>query len=118
MLSKELSPVDWSLSAREVHNKIRGLSPWPSATAKLGGKTVKLLRSVLTEERGTKPGEIVRADKRLLVACGDLRCIEILQLQAENKKRCPPPITCGAIMWKRAVCLNKTERDRYAVFLL
>ena len=31
MLSKELSPVDWSLSAREVHNKIRGLSPWPSA---------------------------------------------------------------------------------------
>ena len=89
MLSKELSPVDWSLSAREVHNKIRGLSPWPSATAKLGGKTVKLLRSVLTEERGTKPGEIVRADKRLLVACGDLRCIEILQLQAENKKAMP-----------------------------
>lgn len=89
MLSKELSPVDWSLSAREVHNKIRGLSPWPSATTKLGGKTVKLLRSVLTEERGTKPGEIVRADKRLLVACGDLRCIEILQLQAENKKAMP-----------------------------
>ena len=55
----------------------------------IGGKTVKLLRSVLTEERGTKPGEIVRADKRLLVACGDLRCIEILQLQAENKKAMP-----------------------------
>lgn len=50
---------------------------------------MKLLRSMLTEERGTKPGEIVRADKRLLVACGDLRCIEILQLQAENKKAMP-----------------------------
>lgn len=89
MLSKELSPVDWTLSAQEVHNKIRGLSPWPCATAKFQGKTIKLLRSVLTQEKGTKAGEVVVSDKKLLIACGDLRCIEITLLQAENKKAMP-----------------------------
>lgn len=89
MLSKEMSPTDWNLSARDVHNKIRGLSPWPSATARLAGKTVKLIGSALTDEYGSKPGEVVAADKRLLVACGDLRCIEITVLQAENKKAMP-----------------------------
>lgn len=86
MLSKELSPIDWNCSAKEVHNKIRGLSPWPSANAILGGKKVKIHKSVLAPEKGTKAGEIVASDKRLVVACGDLNCIEILELQAEGKK--------------------------------
>ena len=86
MLSKELSPVDWNMSASEIHNKIRGLSPWPSANTTLGGKKIKLHKSVLAPEKGSKPGEIIVADKRLVVTCGDLNCIEILELQAEGKK--------------------------------
>lgn len=86
MLSKELSPIDWTMSARQVHNKIRGLSPWPSANAKLNGKTVKIHKSVLSDAKGNAAGEIVEAGKRLVVACGDLNCIEILNLQAEGKK--------------------------------
>ena len=86
MLSKELSPIDWNMSAKEVHDKIRGLCPWPSANAMLGGKKVKIHKSVLAPEKGTKAGEIVCADKRLVVACGNLDCIEILELQAEGKK--------------------------------
>lgn len=86
MLSKELSPIDWSCSAQEIHNKIRGLCPWPSANASLGGKKIKIHKSILAPEKGTKAGEIVCADKRLVVACGDLNCIEILELQAEGKK--------------------------------
>ena len=86
MLSKELSPIDWNLSAKEVHNKIRGLSPWPSANAKLNGKTVKIHKSVLADGKGKSAGEIVESGKRLVVACGDLNCIEILTLQAEGKK--------------------------------
>ena len=86
MLSKELSPIDWTMTAQQVHNKIRGLSPWPSANAVLGGKKVKIHKSVLAPEKGTKPGEVVVADKRLVVACGDLNCIEILEIQAEGKK--------------------------------
>ena len=86
MLSKELSPIDWNLSAKEIHNKIRGLSPWPSANAKLCGKTVKIHKSVLTDDKGGNAGEIIRADKRLVVSCGDNKCIEILELQAEGKR--------------------------------
>lgn len=86
MLSKELSPIDWNLSAKEVHNKIRGLSPWPSANAKLNGKTVKIHKSLVAEEKGSAPGQIIETGKRLVVCCGDLNCIEILNLQAEGKK--------------------------------
>ena len=86
MLSKELSPIDWNCSASEIHNKIRGLSPWPSANAKLCGKTVKIHKSVLADGKGKAAGEIVESGKRLIVSCGDLNCIEILNLQAEGKK--------------------------------
>lgn len=86
MLSKDLSPIDWNCSAKDIHNKIRGLSPWPSANAKLNGKTVKIHRSILAPEKGTYAGQIVETGKRLVVCCGDMNCIEILNLQAEGKK--------------------------------
>ncbi len=89
MLSKELSPIDWNLSAKDVHNKIRGLSPWPSANAKLNGKTVKIHMSVLSDIKGNAAGQIVEAGKRLVVCCGDMSCIEILNIQAEGKKAMP-----------------------------
>lgn len=86
MLSKELSPIDWNLTAREVHNKIRGLSPWPSACAVLNGKKVKIHKSILAAETGESAGEVVENVKRLVVACGDGKCVEILTIQAEGKK--------------------------------
>ena len=86
MLSKELSPIDWNASAREVHNKIRGLSPWPSATAVLGGKKVKIHKSILVTDAAKSAGEVVENGKRLVVSCGDGKCIEILNIQAEGKK--------------------------------
>ena len=86
MLSKELSPIDWSMTAQQMHNKIRGLSPWPSANATLGGKKVKIHKSVIAPEKGSRAGEVVVCDKRLVVCCGDMNCIEILNLQAEGKK--------------------------------
>ncbi len=89
MLSKELSPIDWNLSAKEVHNKIRGLSPWPTANAKLNGKTVKIHKSVLSDAKGSAAGQIVETGKKLVVCCGDMNCIEILNLQAEGKKAMP-----------------------------
>ncbi len=86
MLSKELSPIDWTMTAQQVHNKIRGLSPWPSANTRFNGKTVKIHKSVLSDLKGKTAGEIINADKKLVVSCGDGNCIEILNLQAEGKK--------------------------------
>ena len=86
MLSKELSPIDWNLTAREVHNKIRGLCPWPSATAVLNGKKVKIHQSVISGCKGGNAGEVIENGKKLIVSCGDGNCIEILNIQAEGKK--------------------------------
>lgn len=88
MLSKELCPIDFSKSAIEIHNLIRGLSPWPVATTKVNGKLLKIHKSkILNETTMKKNGEVVDNNNRLVVACGDGICIEILELQAEGKKR-------------------------------
>ncbi|MBR0541412.1 MAG: methionyl-tRNA formyltransferase [Clostridia bacterium] len=88
MLTKELCPVDFTKSAQEVHNSIRGLSPWPVATAVLDGKKVKIHSSVLSQFIAqAQAGEIVRADGALTVMCGDGKCIDITEIQLEGKKK-------------------------------
>ncbi len=88
ILTKELCPIDFSKSAREVHNHIRGLSPWPVATTKINGKLLKIHKSkILDEVFSGVSGEIVDNNNRLVVLCGDNNCVEILELQAEGKKR-------------------------------
>ncbi len=87
MLTKELCAVDWSRSAREIHNQIRGLSPWPVATAALEGKKLKLHRSAVSplDCPEAAPGEIISLDP-LTVQCGS-GAVELLEIQAEGKKR-------------------------------
>lgn len=89
MLSRELSPIDWSRAARQIHDQVRGLYPWPSAVSEIDGVRCKILRTALTGERTEKaPGTFVRADKRgLWVACGDGQVLEIAELQPDGKKR-------------------------------
>ncbi len=88
MLSKELCPVDFTKSAKDVHNLIRGLYPWPIATTKVNGKTYKIHKSQkVTGDYSGKCGEIVDNNNRLVVMCGDGNCIEILEIQAEGKRK-------------------------------
>lgn len=88
MLSKEMSRVDWSLSAWEIHNKIRGLYSWPGASTVLDGKTLKLHKARLSDKKGNNiPGSVVESDKRLIVCCGDNKCVELVEIQLEGKKR-------------------------------
>lgn len=88
LLSKDISPVDWSKSAFEIHNKIRGLYSWPGASTKLNGKTLKIHSSVLSDKKGNNiPGEIINADGTIIVSCGDNNCIELKTIQLEGKKR-------------------------------
>ena len=90
MLSRELSHVDWTKSAREIHNQIRGLYPWPSATTDvITGDTIKLHHSCLPgKTASTYPGVIVSAGKEGIdIACGDGNVLRILELQAPGKKK-------------------------------
>lgn len=88
LLSKDMSSVDWTKSAFEIHNKIRGLYSWPGASTVLSGKTLKLHSSVLSDKKGNNiPGEVVDSKGRIVVACGDNNCIELTLIQLEGKKR-------------------------------
>ncbi len=86
-ITKALSPIDWNKSAYEVHNLVRGLQTWPCAQTKLNGKNVKIHKTALSEIKGGKTGEIIDNNKKLIVSCGDGKCVEILELQPDGKKR-------------------------------
>jgi methionyl-tRNA formyltransferase len=88
MLEKEMGRVDWGKTAQQVHNHVRGMSPWPGASTLCRGKVVKVhaTRVVDGERVGDKPGLVIVADKsRVLVACGK-GCVELSSVQLEGKK--------------------------------
>lgn len=89
MLSRELSPIDWNRSAREIHNQVRGLIPWPAASAELGGTQFKIYTVEETGQDTEKaPGTVLSTDKKgILMACGDGKALRIVELQAPGKKR-------------------------------
>jgi methionyl-tRNA formyltransferase len=85
-IEKTEARIDWSRPANEVHNKIRGLSPWPGAWFEMqaGGKDerVKALASTLQLGSGA-PGELL--DEHLTVACGE-GAVRLLRVQRAGKK--------------------------------
>ncbi len=87
MITKELCPIDWSKSALEVHNKVRGLQSWPCAITLINGRNIKIHKTALSDIKGGKAGEVIESNKKLMVSCGDGKCVEILELQSEGKKR-------------------------------
>lgn len=94
MLDKSMCPIDWTKTAQQVHNHVRGLHPWPVATMELQGKTFKVHATRVVEGSG-KPGEILGLTKTgLRIACGE-GAVEIISLQAEGGKRMAAPIISG-----------------------
>lgn len=89
MLSRALSPMDWNRPARELHNQVRGLIPWPAAVTELNGARCKIFStSVLEETTGKAPGTVIAADKKgLKIACGGGTVLQINELQADGGKR-------------------------------
>ena len=93
MLDKSMCPIDWSKPARKIHDQVRGLHPWPIATAELGGTKFKIHQTILVNDTtGKAPGTPIELNKKgLKVACGGGTVIEIRQLQAEGGKRMAAP---------------------------
>ncbi|HWB83116.1 MAG TPA: methionyl-tRNA formyltransferase [Bryobacteraceae bacterium] len=86
MLKKEDGLVDWSQPAQMIHNRIRGLQPWPGAYTSFRGQTLHLWRSrVYSESESGLAGRFART-KPLLVSCG-AGLLELLEVQLEGRKR-------------------------------
>jgi len=76
MLSKALSPLDFTKPARVLHNQVRGLNPWPGAAMEFEGRPLKAHRARVAPEGGPP----------LRVLCGDGQYLELLVVQAEGKR--------------------------------
>ena len=89
MLSRELSPLDWSKPAQALHNQVRGLLPWPAAAGVFSGIRCKVfLTDIIDHTTTAKPGTVVEAGKGgIVMACGGGSLLRILELQPDGKKR-------------------------------
>ena len=88
MLKKEDGLIDWNCTARQIHCRIRGLDPWPTAYSFLTGIRMRLFSpEVIHQATEAAPGTILKADRYgILVATGS-NCLLIREVQAEGKKR-------------------------------
>jgi methionyl-tRNA formyltransferase len=112
-ITREHCQIDWSRSAHEVHNLIRGLSPKPAAFTHHGQTLLKLYRSLAVPRfpGGGTPGEVARSPEgKLLVRTGGgggggQGAVEVLALQQEGKKILPSeeflrgyPLAAGEVL--------------------
>jgi methionyl-tRNA formyltransferase len=81
-ISKNETRIDWSKPWKQVHDHIRGLSPFPGAWFELDGVRVKVLRSIRGKSAGP-PGTLL--DNRLTVACGD-GAVQLVQVQRAGRQ--------------------------------
>lgn len=89
MLSREMGEMDWSRSAQQLHDQVRGLYPWPGAYTTMDGGVLKVWVSRISDMKtDAAPGAVVKADAKegLFVACGT-GVLQIVELQAPGSKR-------------------------------
>lgn len=103
-LTRADSPLTWTAPARSLHDRVRGLHPWPRASAAIDGVRVIVHRtSVLLTPTTARPGTIVAATPAGIdVAAGDGTVLRVLDLQAEGGRVVPAgaflaghPLTSG-----------------------
>ena len=85
LLRKEDGRIEWARPAAEIHNRVRGLSPWPGAFTELDGKLVKVLASDAVEGSG-EPGAIIGDPHGTLHVGTGKGLLRVVTLQPEGKK--------------------------------
>lgn len=86
MLSKSLCPMDFHKTAKQLHDQVRGLNPWPSATVRFEGKQLKVHRTRVGGPCKAAAGTVVATDP-VTIACGDGFGLQLLEVQYEGGKR-------------------------------
>ena len=84
MLEKAMGRLDLTRPARELHNQVRGMNPWPGAFCTAGGKTLKIHETRVAAGSGA-PGTLLCADP-VTVACGE-GALQLVTVQPEGKPR-------------------------------
>jgi methionyl-tRNA formyltransferase len=89
ILKKEDGRIDFSRSAHEIHNRLRGFKPWPGAFTSFRGKSLAIVsaRPLAPGAELVPPGRVRLLGDRLLVGAGNDTALELLELQPEGKKK-------------------------------
>ncbi len=89
MMCKRDGLIDWSMTAGDIRNRIRGFQPFPTAFSYLAGKRVTMWEAEIAETASDNltPGAVVSLDRGINVACGDGTVLRITELQMEGKRR-------------------------------
>jgi methionyl-tRNA formyltransferase len=90
ILKKEDGLIDFSRSATDISNRIRGFHPWPGAHTKFRGKTLQIIKARPAPD-AVPPSELLAQADRLLVGCAHNTSLELLEIQLEGKKRSSAP---------------------------
>ncbi len=88
LLKKEDGAIDWARPALEIHNRVRGLQPWPGASTAFRGQTLQVWRSRVADVGAPGAPGAVRSVRPLVVHCGG-GALELLEVQMEGRKRVP-----------------------------
>ena len=87
ILKKEDGAISWTQPAQAIHNRVRGLLPWPGAHTRFRGQLLHIWRARADGDRTTlEPGRVL-AGPGFRVACGDGGVSELLEVQLEGRKR-------------------------------
>ncbi len=90
MLSKEMGRMDFSRSAKELEQWIRGMNPWPSAYTTMNGKTLKIWDAdVVSYEGSEEAGTVVKVTKDTIIVAAGEGALALKEIQLAGKKRMP-----------------------------
>jgi len=86
-ITKEEGAIDWREPAAVIHNRVRGLQPWPLASTTLAGRRIVVRRTGVRTGAAADPGRVLSArGDELIVACGSGTALQILEIQPEGKR--------------------------------
>lgn len=87
LLKKEDGRIDWSKSAEEIRNQVRGMDPWPGAYTFFKGKLLKIRKADIIDSEGGEPGRIIQTGKDGLLVSTRKGSLLIKEIQLEGKPR-------------------------------
>jgi methionyl-tRNA formyltransferase len=97
-ITKEDGPIDWTLPAETIHNRVRGLHPWPHASTTIGDERTLVLRSLVAAVSGTAvtvadeaptefpPGTVVGVARDAIHVATGRGTLAIVQLKPEGRR--------------------------------
>jgi methionyl-tRNA formyltransferase len=92
ILQKQDGRIDWSNSAQQIHDLIRGFQPWPGAHTSFRGQSLHLWRSRLVPQRWSLPAGALIHERGVFAVGGDGAALELLEVQLEGRKKMPAEV--------------------------